>query len=868
MWLHRWLDSLLSTSGPGCTDLRRRPRLEVELLEDRLAPNDLLGTATGWSWLGRLLDLPDGIPAEAAIVDERPTSARPARAGRPSARDTEDPQSAPTSAAFLGNSSALPAASSTAGPQHRDQEANAGTDFHGSQADLLYDLPDLTSRGSGRQLPAHDEALSIATAAGGVSSEASPPGSAASGNVGPGVVMPGRQAPVSPLLGQGASNPSAGQPPVVLGPSAAVTFPSGFGIHGVGGDEVLLFGVQPSPGAQEPTGVHVASRLSGQVLAEVTPPPSGWQTPLAIKITDFQRQGQRTQGTFLLLDAGVPPEQAGTRPAVVYRYDYSFSPQEGYRDHRLETHVLPLAGPPGPGLPTGIVFPESLGLLPGGNVAVTDTLGGAIWVAGPSLEDWHLALIDPRLAPGFGAPEIDGIGRAPGGGTQSYRLLLPTPPGAPGPAAPGVHSIAYAAVTDEVYFNRTATPGGIYGIPRSVLLDTTTPPFAKGDAMRVLVPPAAGLSDLTDGLDYDRFHPTTPWLYWQRAPSDAIGGGFNTLRRVNLFTGEVQVVAQSNTLFDFTNEISALPGLGDSPFTSIASAMGQEENNPDINVLLGGVSTYVAPTLITVTGVSNGGDRTEDGGQLYVSTVGDNSIHRINPAGMVHPFTTSGLNAPVLMDFDHHGNLYVANFYGNTISKITPNGQATTFASVNAPIGVQFDAHGVLYVSSPFINTISKVSADGTVTPFVTSGLIQPLAMVFDHSGNMYVTNFGVGPPNKPTPGAGFVTKITPDGMVSTIVAGLTGPTGLVFDRAGILYVASDISRIDKISPDGTMTPFVSSGLNIPADMTFGPDGVLYVANEGGGSISKVTPDGMVSTWITGLLIPQDVAFRPRIDGD
>src|SRR5262249_39653176 len=174
----------------------------------------------------------------------------------------------------------------------------------------------------------------------------------------------------------------------------------------------------------------------------------------------------------------------------------------------------------------------------------------------------------------------------------------------------------------------------------------------RGARWRAAVPPAEGLSDLTDGLDYDRFHPTTPWLYWQRAPSDAAGGGFGTLRRVNLFTGEVEVVAQSNTLFDFTDEISALPSPGDSPFTYIASAMGQEENNPEINVLLGGVSTYVAPTLITVTGVSNGDDVTEVGRQLYVSAFGDSSIERVNPAGEVRPFATSGLSGPGEIAFD------------------------------------------------------------------------------------------------------------------------------------------------------------------------------------------------------------------------
>jgi hypothetical protein len=674
----------------------------------------------------------------------------------------------------------------------------------------------------------------------------------------------------------------SGLTPVVLGPSAAATFPQAFPMHGVGGDETLLFGVQPAPAPEEPIGVHVASRLTGEPVADVTPPPGGWHTPLAIKIAEFQGQGANTRGTFLLLDAGNPPEQTGTRPAVIYRYSYSFSPQDGYHDALLATHVLPLAGPPGPGLPAGIVLPESMALLPGGDVAVTDTLGGAIWVAGPSLDDWRLAMIDPQFAPGFGVPEIDGIGRAPGGSTRPYRLLLPTIPGTPGPAAPGVHSIAYVPVTDEVYVIRTVSPGGLFGIPRSVLLDTRTPPFAKGAALQVVVPPTHGLSDLADGLDYDRFHPTSPWLYWQRAPSDVAGGGFNTLRRVNLFTGAVEVVAQSNILFDFTDEISALPPPGDSPFTYIASAMGQEENNPDINVLLGGVSSYVAPTLITVTGVSSGDDTPPSGfaravrgghaghqspvipaaggGQLCVSTIGDNSIERINPAGQVQPFVSSGLNGPVEIAFNANHDLFVANFSfspfgaGTTISEITPSGKVSTFASgLSGPLGLAFGSDGFLYTSSPIAGTISKIAPDGTVSPFVTSGLAGPLGLAFDGAGNLYTANFF----------SGTVNKILPDGTVTTFATGFTQPTDVAFDAAGTLYVDSGASSISKVSSTGTVTPFVTAGLSTPVGMTFGSNGDLFVANETNGTVSKVTPDGVVSTFASGLNVPQDVAFFP-----
>src|SRR5262249_1257904 len=221
-----------------------------------------------------------------------------------------------------------------------------------------------------------------------------------------------------------------------------------------------------------------------------------------------------------------------------------------------------------------------------------------------SFDDWRLAMIDARFAPGFGVPDLIGVGRAPGGGTRAYRVRLPSLfPGGP-PVAPGIHSITYSAKTDEVIPIVTAPPGGIFAIQRSVLLDATIPPFAKGGALRAVVAPQVGLSDLTDGVIYDRFHPDSPWVYWQRAISDVAGGSANILRRVHLLTGEIQEVARSNDLYDWTSNLSVLPPLGQVPFTIVLSAMGQEENNPEVNSLLT-VPQYVAPSLLTGVTVSS-----------------------------------------------------------------------------------------------------------------------------------------------------------------------------------------------------------------------------------------------------------------------
>jgi hypothetical protein len=393
-------------------------------------------------------------------------------------------------------------------------------------------------------------------------------------------------------------------PDVVIGPYAAATFPGAFPFHGAGGDKVLLFAVQPAESHDGAPEVHVAMRSTGNPIGRVTPPPGGWKVPLSIEVHDFSQDGQDTSGSFVLLDAGVEPAAAGTAPAFVFRYNYSYGPASGLTTTWRSTHVLPLSGPPGPGLPTGLLAPAGLVLLPGSGIAVTDTALASIWVADSSFDNWRLAMIDPRFAPAFGVPDLIGIGRAPGGGTRPYVVRLPSLfPGGP-TVAPGIHSITYAAITDEVIPIVTAPPGGIYAIKRDVLLDETIPPFAKGTALRIVVPGQVGLSDLTDGIIYDRFHPTTPWVYWQRSVSDEVGGGANILRRVHLTTGEIQEVARNNEFFDWTSNLSVLPPLGNAPFTCILAAMGQEENNPHVNVLLT-EPDFVAPSLLTGVTVSN-----------------------------------------------------------------------------------------------------------------------------------------------------------------------------------------------------------------------------------------------------------------------
>lgn len=394
-----------------------------------------------------------------------------------------------------------------------------------------------------------------------------------------------------------------------VGPVVLAEFPEGFQIHCVDGDTALLFAVQPSDAPGRSRGVHVARRIGGANLPDVAPPPEGWATPLSIVIEGYSRLPiGGSEGTFLLMDAGVTPAQIGTLPARVYRYSYRYRPSQGLVTTLLETHLLPLNTQPlAPGyFPDGIFYPGELTILPGGRVAVPDAIWGSVWVSDENLENWALALIDPRFMAAPGGP-ITGVGYDSSGELSPYTYAPPFG------LYPGMHALTHAAATDEVCFPVTASPGGIYCIGRDVLLDASVPPFAKsGDfmagtwgAVRVLVPPTPGVSDLTNGVTYDRYAPESPWLYWQRAPADEIGGGCNALRRVHLATGEVQMLVCDNEIFNWANEIAALPPLiPGSPLTTILSSVGQQQNNPEVNFAIS-TPSYYAPSRMPITVTTN-----------------------------------------------------------------------------------------------------------------------------------------------------------------------------------------------------------------------------------------------------------------------
>ena len=172
----------------------------------------------------------------------------------------------------------------------------------------------------------------------------------------------------------------------------------------------------------------------------------------------------------------------------------------------------------------------------------------------------------------------------------------------------------------------------------------------------------------------------------------------------------------------------------------------------------------------------------------------------------------------------------------------------TTFASGQPSVhGLAFSNTGILYSArrTPTNVIVKCVPPDNTMTLFA-SGLADPVDMVCDAAGNVYVACY-----NYDMPG-GSVVKITPGGVKSTFAV-VPNPISLAIDGAGNLYVGRFDRIINKVTPDGTVSVYadlatytylgVNGANNHPSDLVLDADGTLW-ASMSWGAIFKIGPGG------------------------
>jgi hypothetical protein len=210
---------------------------------------------------------------------------------------------------------------------------------------------------------------------------------------------------------------------------------------------------------------------------------------------------------------------------------------------------------------------------------------------------------------------------------------------------------------------------------------------------------------------------------------------------------------------------------------------------------------------------------------VQLAHAGRYSVEAVSPAGRVTSEPALLAIAPTLRYTLHAGT---PGHYGS--SDGAPN--VARFQGLG---GLVFDAAGNLLVADVGNNAIRRASPSGLVSP--VAGLL--------------------GPP-------GFA-----DGPAAT--ARFAGPQGLAVDTAGNIYVAdSDNHVIRKISPAGIVSTFAGAAgqpgavdgppaqarFRAPQGIALDAGGNLFVADLGNSAVRRVTPAGMVSTFVGALGVP------------
>jgi sugar lactone lactonase YvrE len=359
--------------------------------------------------------------------------------------------------------------------------------------------------------------------------------------------------------------------------------------------------------------------------------------------------------------------------------------------------------------------------------------------------------------------------------------------------------------------------------------------------------------------------------------------------------GNIYVVGSNNA-----NDSTVRKITPDGVVTTFAGAVGA----PGSADGMGASARFNDPSGIAVDASNN----------VYVSDTGNNTIRKISDNGNVTTIAGSagqsgsvdGIGSaarfwsPVGIVAKSDGTLYVSDANNNTIRKISPAGEVSTFAGhageygnvdgignaarFNSPIQLALDSATNIYVADSRDNTIRKITSNAVVTTFAG----PPIDSAGNVDGNRNAARFNYPYAVAPGPGADIyvadafdytVRKVTSTGAVTTLAGspGMPGssdgtgsdarfnyPVGIAADAGGYVYVADYHNfTVRKISPAGVVTTFAGfagvpgsvdgTGSNArfesPRGLAIDNAGNVYVADR---NVRKITPQGVVTTLVQG----------------
>jgi hypothetical protein len=294
-------------------------------------------------------------------------------------------------------------------------------------------------------------------------------------------------------------------------------------IAGVAADEAFVFVGEPLNAS-----VIVLSRRTGEQVAELPPPPTGFAVPIIMHIVGPNR--------VAILDAGGLPQLSPFVPASpsIYEYTYGFSPA-GFK--ATLTRTISFAN-------VLIGFPEDFVRLKDGRYLLSDSILGSIWIA---QRDGAITpgIVPRSFEPADLIPELAFCPTMPEVTVNGYPFLFT------GSTLPGVSPLAVRHGT-VYYYSPCAR--GIYSFPLAVLSDRQAP-SERASAISLVAPTPADIEveELLD-FSFNLYDETDPYLYAAQPLQLQV-------LRINVRNGAREVLASGPELFDFPSSLSFVPTL-------------------------------------------------------------------------------------------------------------------------------------------------------------------------------------------------------------------------------------------------------------------------------------------------------------------
>jgi sugar lactone lactonase YvrE len=281
--------------------------------------------------------------------------------------------------------------------------------------------------------------------------------------------------------------------------------------------------------------------------------------------------------------------------------------------------------------------------------------------------------------------------------------------------------------------------------------------------------------------------------------------------------------------------------------------------------------------------------------QGIILTVAGNGVHAGSDENI--PALQASLYYPNFVAVTDDGTFYFTEAFGFPIKKVSPDGVITNFAgnglsgfagdggpateaSFNDPQGIVFDKEGNAYIADNMNYRVRKIDKAGIVTTYAGNGSLgtkgdggpainaelgQPLSLVFDSNGNLYVGT------------TGRVRKISSEGIITTVVGGgklepngvnaldakLSDVSALALDNSDSLYILDFwLNRLFVVKNGiisyfagtglkgfkGEGTPAINAAFDYPWGLAIDGDHNVYVGDTGNSRVRKITPDGIITT--------------------